>query len=182
VRPTGPWVGEDIGAIGIPGADNGDPVTTAMTGSGADIWGTADAFRFRYASNAGRGLSARVLTIENTHEWAKAGVMIRDNLTPGSPHAMMIISAGRGVAFQFRTTQGGQSFSSAPVMRTVPQWVRLRREGNFFLGEASHDGVSWFEAGRATIAAIGEGIGGLVVTSHDNTHGATATFDDIVVP
>jgi hypothetical protein len=155
---------------------------TTMTGSGADIWGTADAFRFFHTVNADRGLSARVLSIEPTHVWAKAGVMIRANLTPGSPHAMMILSAGRGVAFQYRTTQGGESFSSVPVMRAAPQWVRIRREGNWFFGEASADGISWFEAGRANVAIGDPAVGGLVVTSHDNTHGTTATFDDISIP
>ena len=50
--------------------------TYSVTGAGADIWGTADAFRFVYQPLSGDGqIVARVATVQNTNAWVKAGVI-----------------------------------------------------------------------------------------------------------
>jgi hypothetical protein len=55
--------------------------TYTMTGSGTDIEGTADEFHFAYKTLTGVGsIQAQVLSVDNTHVWAKAGVMIRETL------------------------------------------------------------------------------------------------------
>jgi hypothetical protein len=59
--------------------------------------------------------------------------------------------------------------------------VRLGRLGNQFVGEMSDDGVTWTEVGRVTVTMADASLAGVVVTSHDRTALATASFDDIVV-
>ncbi|MBN1361807.1 MAG: CBM9 family sugar-binding protein, partial [Sedimentisphaerales bacterium] len=55
--------------------------TILMNGTGADIVDTTDQFRFAYKQLTGNGsITVRVDRIDNTHEWAKAGVMIRSGL------------------------------------------------------------------------------------------------------
>ena len=43
-----PWTSSDIGAVGLAGRSSILNDTIVVEGAGADIWGTADAFRFTY--------------------------------------------------------------------------------------------------------------------------------------
>ena len=96
-----PWIDTDIGAVGIGGTASFSGGTFSISGSGADIWGTADAFHFAYQSLTGDGqVIARVSSVANVNSWAKAGVMIRESLSPGSAFAQMLVSATRGTGFQ----------------------------------------------------------------------------------
>ena len=57
-----------------------------MKASGADIWYYADAFHFMSQPMTGNvDIIARVVSDENVQAWVKAGVMIRDQLTPSRP-------------------------------------------------------------------------------------------------
>jgi hypothetical protein len=170
----------DIGAAGVPGRTSIDGVTVTLEGSGADIWGTSDAFRFAHTQvGDAAAVSARVRSVENTHAWAKAGLMIRADTSPGSPHVMVIVSPGKGVAMQYRRTRGGTS-ESAQFTGAPPRWVRLTREGHWFIGWVSSNGSTWSEIARVQIAAIDfNSIAGLAVTSHNNATLATAVFDDL---
>jgi hypothetical protein len=47
--PSG-WSASDIGAVGVPGVSSAQGGTFTVAGSGADVWGTADAFRYTYQS------------------------------------------------------------------------------------------------------------------------------------
>ena len=107
------WSNQDIGAVAAAGsfADNG--TSLSVTGSGADIWSTADEFHFAYRSLTGDGeIIARVTSLTNTNAYAKAGVMLRETLTANSRFALMMMTPGaNGAAFQYRTSTGG---SAAP--------------------------------------------------------------------
>ena len=48
-----PWNTADIGAVGAPGSASYSSGTFTIAGSGADIWGTADEFRFVYQGASG---------------------------------------------------------------------------------------------------------------------------------
>lgn len=91
-----PWVTQDIGAVGATGSATYSSGTFTVTGSGADIWGTADEFRYVYQTASGDcEIKGRVVTQGNTNPWAKSGVMIRETLTAGSKHGMMIVNGQR---------------------------------------------------------------------------------------
>lgn len=107
--------------------------------------------------------------------------MIRENLTAGSPHVMLVVSPGKGIAMQYRRTQDGTSANVAIVAGTAPEWLRLTRDGNAVVGEASDDGLTWRPIGRIELVLSDFVSGGLVVTSHDNSTLATAVFDDVVL-
>ena len=51
------WTGTDIGSVGVAGTDSYNATTGVYTiaGSGADIYGTADAFHFVYQTLQGDG-------------------------------------------------------------------------------------------------------------------------------
>jgi hypothetical protein len=65
-------------------------------------------------------ISARVASLQPTDPWAKAGVMIRRDLTAGSPYVMLIASPGKGIAMQYRATAGGPSMNVAVVPGSAP--------------------------------------------------------------
>ncbi|MDI6451010.1 discoidin domain-containing protein [Anaerobaca lacustris] len=115
-----------------------------MGAIGADIWGTADQFRFAYKSLNGNGsIVARVESIANTWPWAKGGVMIRERIDPGAAHAMVVLTPENGVALQYRPTMNGPSLSVDEPGPVAPYWVKLTRSGNTFTAERSEDGVNW---------------------------------------
>ena len=99
--PAG-WRSEDVGAAGVAGSASAASGVFTVHGSGADIWGAADAFHFAHRTLRGDGeLVARVAQVQNTHRWAKAGVMIRQATSASSAFAMMVVSAASGAAFQY---------------------------------------------------------------------------------
>ena len=71
----------------------------SVEASGADIWNTSDAFHFVNREWAGdASIAARVHSLENTHVWAKAGVMLRESLAPGAKHVMVVATPGKMLA------------------------------------------------------------------------------------
>jgi len=119
--------------------------TYTMTGAGEDIWGTSDEFHFAYKTFSGTGsIIAKVESVEPIHNWAKAGVMIRDTLDPNSTHVMMIVTPAAGVAFQRRTATGDSTTGSTRAGISAPQWVKIERDmaGNIKASFAP-DGSTW---------------------------------------
>jgi phosphatidylserine/phosphatidylglycerophosphate/cardiolipin synthase-like enzyme/uncharacterized Zn-binding protein involved in type VI secretion len=176
------WAGADIGSTGIAGStyDAGGVVT--VRGAGADIWGTADGFRFAYVPFSGDGrIIARVTGLEHTHRWTKAGVMFRESLTAGSRHAFMLVSASMGMAFQRRTTTSGDSTHTGGSGAVAPRWVAVVRSGDTFSAYESPDGSNWSLVGSETIPMASDVYAGLAVTSHAHGTLATATFEHIML-
>jgi hypothetical protein len=164
--------------------------TYTMTASGADIWdlGTAgdyhDEFHFAYKMLTGAGsIVARVNSVQNTNDWAKAGVMIRETLDEGSPHAFACITPSNGVAFQGRYTAGGASFNTNQTGITAPHWLRLERDvaGNFSMSHSA-DGTTWEPIASATpemIPMSSTVYTGLALTSHDAAATCQAVFSNV---
>jgi regulation of enolase protein 1 (concanavalin A-like superfamily) len=175
-----PWQDLDIGAVGVAGSASYANSTFTVSGSGADIWNSADAFHFVYQPMTGDGqVIARVATVQDVNAWSKAGVMIRDTLDPGSAFAIMLVSAAKGTALQYRASAGASAASITGTSRTAPSWLKLVRSGSTIAGYQSADGSTWTEIGSVTITMGSTVEIGLAVTSHDNTRLATATFDHV---
>jgi hypothetical protein len=178
--PAG-WSTADVGAASVAGSASETTGTFTVAGSGADIWGSADAFRYAYQQLTGdMTIVARVATVQNVNVWTKAGVMIRQSLDAGSPHASMFVTPGKGVAFQRRPTAAGTSLSTTAA-GAAPEWVKVSLSGQTVTASVSSDGSAWTTIGQETIAFSGSIFVGLAVTSHDNTRLATATFDNVGV-
>jgi autotransporter-associated beta strand protein len=179
-----PWQTADIGAVGAAGSAIGAGSVFTVSGSGADIWGTADEFRFVYQTLSGDGeIRARVTSQTNTAAWAKAGVIIRDSIAAGSAHAMMVISPSNGFAFQYRATTGGQSTHVAgPALNPAPNnWVRLVRSGNSLTSYVSANGATWTQVGTSNIAMGASVAFGLAVDSANDGALSTAIFDNVLI-
>jgi phosphatidylserine/phosphatidylglycerophosphate/cardiolipin synthase-like enzyme/regulation of enolase protein 1 (concanavalin A-like superfamily) len=177
--PNG-WTTSDIGGVAAAGSASVSGSTFTVKGSGADIWGTADEFRFVYKPLTGDGsITARVDSITNQNAWSKAGVMMRETLAPGSKHATMLVSSSRGLAFQRRTSTNGSSLSTAGAQATAPYWVRITRTGTTFRAYQSTNGSTWTLIGSATMNVTPTIYVGLAVTSHADGAVTTATFSGV---
>ena len=151
----------DIGAVGLPGSASYCNGQFTLSGSGADIWNTADAFQFVYIYvpvSTNCDIRARVLSVQNTDPWAKAGVMIRETLAAGARNVYMPISYGNGASFQWRPATSGSSFNTAQSGIVTPYWVRLTSTNNTFCGYVSPDGISWTQVGSSTNIAMASGV------------------------
>ena len=144
-----PWVTADLGTVGQTGSASYGDGTFTLAGSGADIEGAADAFRFAYQMAGGAcELRARVMSVQNSDPWAKAGVMIRESPVAGARNAALFITPGNGVEFQWRTSTGGTTSSTVVGSVSPPRWVRLvRSEGAAFRASHSADGINWTQIG-----------------------------------
>ena len=180
--PAG-WQQADIGAVPIPGNATYTSGTFSVNGSGADVWGTADAFHYAYTTLNGDGtIIARVASIpQGINNWVKAGVMIRESLAAGSTHAFMLASAAKGMAFQRRPQTNGGSVNTAGTLSTPPRWVKLQRNGNLFSAYESANGTTWTLVGTETIPMGTSVLVGLAVTSHTTSASATCTFDNVAI-
>jgi beta-glucosidase len=181
-----PWLTQDIGAVATAGSASFTSPTFTVAGSGADITGTADEFRYVYQPLTGNAtIVARVNSVGNTDPWAKGGVMIRESLTAGSRFALALVRPDRRVAYQFRTATGGAAAfgpsGTTPVGDTTnPKWVRLTRVGNTITAAFSTNGTTFTTVDSAqTITMTGTVFVGLAVTSHLDGTLSTATFDNV---
>ena len=156
--------------------------TYTMTGSGADILNRADEFHFAYKTLTGAGsIVAKVVSVDNTNVWAKAGVMIRETLNPDSAHAMMVVTPSSGVSFQRRRGKGGTSVRKTTAGSTAPYWMKIERDlaGNF-TAYSSADGSTWQMLGFSEPIQMGANVYiGLAVTSHDVALTCQAVFSNI---
>ncbi|NLW84656.1 MAG: carbohydrate-binding protein, partial [Phycisphaerae bacterium] len=179
-----PWVSLDIGSVGVSGSTRYKNDVFTVSGSGADIWGTNDALRFVYLPMTGNcTITARVVSVQNTDGWAKAGIMMRESLNANSRNAFIAVTPGNGVTWQWRSSAGGNTSNSNTTGLGAPYWIRLVRNGNTFTGYRSADGVNWAQQGASqTISVPTTVYMGLAVTSHNNTRLCQAVFDNITAP
>lgn len=176
-----PWVSSNIGSVAATGSASYSGTTFTVAGSGADIWGTTDAFRYVYQQVSGDvTITARVASMTNSNAWAKAGVMIRNGLGANVAHALMAVTPSSGVSFQRRTTAGGTSTSTTTTGITAPRWVRLQKVGNTITAYQSANGTTWTTVGSESITMTTIYVG-LAVTSHADGSLCTSLFDNVVV-
>jgi hypothetical protein len=179
-HPLGPWQQASVGT-GVLGSASESCERYTILGGGRDIWDTADAFHFIYQSVTAGGtitLTARVLGVQDTDPWAKAGLMFRASLDVDAPNALVALTPGNGVTFQERRSKGAASFASFTTGLGAPRWLRLIADpvpgqpGQFrFSASHSTDGVTWTAVGTVVEFALGANapLVGLAVCSHTVT-------------
>jgi hypothetical protein len=158
--------------------------TYTMTASGVDIWDPSDEFHFAYKELSGAGaIIAKVESVANTDDWAKAGVMIRDTLDADSRHAMVAITPGNGVWFGRRETAGDISVSTKQAEITAPQWVKLERTiGGLVRAYYSADGSTWTQLDITSVMMDIPVYIGLALTSHNADATCEAVFSNVSFP
>ncbi len=182
IQVPSPWATRDIGSVGTTGSATYLNGTFTLHGSGADIWDQSDSFRFVYQPLSGDGeIVARVASLDNTHPNAKAGLMIRETLTPDSRHAILNVTPAAGIEFMRRVNPGAFTDYTPGGSETAPRWLRLVRAGNNFTAYKSSDGANWTLIGTSAINMSAQVYIGMVVTSHDDPVLCEARLDNVNV-
>jgi beta-glucanase (GH16 family)/regulation of enolase protein 1 (concanavalin A-like superfamily) len=182
-----PLTDADMGSPGVAGSSNFDGVAWTVRGGGSDIWNTSDQFHFASQNFSGDfSITARVNTLLDTGDYAKAGIMIRDGTTASASYAFAFVTpntgaAAQGANFEYRNGTGTSSQSAGSLHAvTAPQWIRLVRAGNSFTAYASPDGVTWTQIGSPqTIAMAASVRAGLAVSANNNAALNVAIFTHV---
>lgn len=182
-QPAAPWASADVGTVGTVGGTSFDGTSYSLMGSGADIWGTADGFRYVYQPLTGDGeIVARVASTSSATSSGRSGVMIRESLTAGSKHVstMLHLGHGRNVTTR-RITTGGSSTEVSGPTAAAPTWVKLTRTGDDFVSATSTDGTTWTTLSTTNVSMAGTIYIGLAVSSLNNSSTRVAAFDSVTV-
>jgi hypothetical protein len=179
------WTSLDIGGPASPGLTAVDASAVwTIRGSGADIYGNADQFQFAYRQFAGSGsISARILSHDGGEpNWAKTGLMFRENETAGARNVNFCMTTTQGGHITFRTTarQGTGDQGGGLFPRTFPLYMRLQRLGSDFSGFWSEDGLLWRQSAPPIRMVMSEYIlAGLSATSHEDGNLVSSRFDRV---
>lgn len=178
--PSG-WSSDNIGLPFAGGSVSYDGKFD-IKGSAGDIWGLSDTFFYTYRNLSGNGeIVARINRLDHSHDWAKAGVMIREGSWIGSKHAFMLMTPKQGVDFQYRSSTSWVTYDSGLKSASMGSWLRLVRIGNTLTGYVSSDAANWIKVGSANIGMDSNVSVGLAVSSHRSFSTTNASFSDVWV-
>ncbi|MBI5384101.1 MAG: hypothetical protein HZA90_05380 [Verrucomicrobia bacterium] len=180
--PAG-WQHQDIGPVEVKGNTRFESGVFTLEGT-LDTWGTNDGFHFVWQPWRGDGqIVARVLTVQNTQNHAKAGVMFRESLAADARHAQACVTPVDGTQFLTRVESGGKTTSAktGADKGKLPYWVKLVRIGETFSGFESADGEKWTLIGSTNVAMSAQVCVGLTTSSHQKTNLCQATLDKVAV-
>jgi len=187
----------DVGSPAIEGTVAVSEGGFDITAGGADVWGVRDEFSFVYIEKTGDfDFAARIESLTASHLYTKAGLMAREDLTPGSRHIYFQVFPNNnprnknngGFEFQYRQQTGGEMkaiyparFEGTPDFPvTFPNtWIRLKRVGNKFTGYTGTDGKTWKEYTSFNLDLPKKVYLGAAVTSHNTTEFTSAKFRNI---
>ena len=161
-----------------------------IAGQGADIWGSTNEYSAIYlpkAATDGTVATVEVSSQQNTAPWAKAGIIIRNDVTAAntSPgYVLLAETPGNGYILDWDANGDGQLDSQDGGNQTSvwPSWLKLVRSGTTYTGYYSTDDVHWNLVGTASVpsAAATQDVG-VAMTSHSADVTGEVDFNDFTV-
>ena len=153
---------------------------------GADVWSNSDSFRYVYTEVSGNAeIVLRAVSLEDTNEWAKIGLMFRQSVDANSAYAFLLARAAEGSRyFQYRPSAGASAEEGPRPSRWgtgFPVWMRIQRKGDDFVGSVSSDGSIWEHVGTITAEMEDPVLVGIAVTSHQFGVLTTGVVDNITI-
>lgn len=163
--------------------------------AGADVYGGTNeygAIKLPSAEQPGTSATVEITSQADTSDWAKAGLMVRNDIdlpdtSPG--YLIVAVSPGHGYVMQWDANGDGQlDTNSAPSGQgtgttTYPSWLRVIRSGTTFTGYYSTDDTTWTQLAVANIpsAAPNQDVG-VFSTSHSDDVGETDFYQLTIGP
>jgi hypothetical protein len=178
------WQSSDIGSVGVSGTSSYNQTSDEFTvmGSGANIWGQADAFHYVSRQfTGGFELVVKADSVAAVNEWSKAGLMVRESLAADSKNALMALTAANGAVFQRRVIAAGMTSKDVRQGWVAPCWLKLTRRGNVISGYASADGAAWHLVGEELVLMPETVWVGLAAGSLVNNQLAEAKFSNLQI-
>jgi uncharacterized repeat protein (TIGR03806 family) len=181
ILPHG-WTDADIGNVGVRGEASFLNGNFNVLASGNDIWENADAFHFVSKNLGGDGeIVARIVSLQYTDPWAKAGVMLRESNLADAKYVFVGFTGQGGSVLQSRVATDNSSVSADGPATKLPEWLKLVRRGENFSGYISAGGTNWNFVGAVKISMNKNLSAGLAVTAHNNSVLNSTLFDNVMV-
>ncbi len=174
------------------GADDTDKSVTGavltIKANGNDVWTNADQYAAYYLNdiNGDFEVSVKIKSQEYTNQWAKAGIMVKDDITNdghSDGYCIVAVTPGNGYAFQWDSNNNGRLDGherAGSVASSYPSWVKLTKVGTTFTGYYKKNvGDAWAQIKSQTInsAATVQDVG-IFVCSHSSGNTCEVEFED----
>ncbi|MGC8834817.1 MAG: hypothetical protein ACP5R4_12275, partial [Armatimonadota bacterium] len=165
-----------------------------LVSAGRDIWDDNDNGIYVWQAATGDfRITLKLERLDETHDSAKLGIMIRQDLDIHAPN-VFAMAMPKGIHIQGRDTRGGSTGPGSTGRIEWPDrgqstiWIRVTRTGDDFKQEASYDGKEWMsthdEANRwkdiRTVKLPRTVLVGIAMSSHQSTITTTGIVDDFV--
>jgi hypothetical protein len=153
-----------------------------VTGGGANIWSTTDAFHFVWIKLSGDVTVAADIQFIGAGAVAhrKAVLMIRQGLEPGAPYADAALHGDGLTSLQFRTDRDKET-QEVKAAVTAPQRIRIERHANEFTMYTGNSGGALTPSGSASVELQDPVYVGIGVCSHDTGMLETAVFSKLKI-
>ena len=170
-----------IGGASPPGGQTVVANGMDVTGGGGGLGATNDQCQFSYFSQDGDfDFKVRLASLALADAWTEAGLMAREDLTPGGRFAAVLATPSISGAF-FATragTNASPALSGSFPVSYPNMWLRLKRGGNTLNGFAGYDGTNWAQLGAVTLNLPPTMYLGFVVSSYNSNQAAVGAFRD----
>jgi uncharacterized repeat protein (TIGR01451 family) len=181
----------DVGTAGDP-AVVGSTYTCAagafdMVAGGSYIWNNADHFQFACEQREGDfDVQVRIARLDRADHWSGAGIMARENLTPGSRYVWGALNTPAGAnqyGHSYRAAQDGSSagwpgWGASGGVPLPNAWLRLQRVGDIFTVYRGTNGVDWTQFGQISNNLPSRLLVGLGACANNNGGSTTVWFRD----
>jgi TolB protein len=173
----------DVGTVLHPGAADYDAARRAYTvsGSGENMWSTADAFHFVWKQVAGDF----VLTAEATflgkggNGHRKAVLMIRQSLDAASAYADVALHGDGLTSLQYREEKGAPTHEIQSNI-SAPRRLRIEKRGDYLIMSLATAGADLqIASGSLRVPFKGPLLVGIGVCSHDKDVVEKAVFSNV---
>ena len=153
-----------------------------ITGGGANIWDTTDAFHFVWKRMSGDvSITADVRFIGvGAEDHRKAVLMVRQSLDANSAYADVSLHGDGLTALQYRLAAGAETLEVRSE-ENAPVRIRIERRGNQFTMYTGKPGSKLVASGPVTVNLQDPVYVGLGVCSHDANILETALFTNVSV-
>jgi glucose/arabinose dehydrogenase/PKD repeat protein/type 1 glutamine amidotransferase len=159
----------------------------AITSGGANMWQGTDEYSSLYREGVDDtwSVTVRVDSQENSHGSAKAGIIVRNDVTqPGASagYAALGIRPSNGFEWLRGNAQGQLVESTGAGSTDYPAWMRLVRDGDLYTAYWSLDGEEFTQVGEPVTlpgAASVQDVG-MFVTAHSTSATSRVEFADFV--
>lgn len=167
------FTGQDVGTVALSGSSVQSGTNWTLTGSGLGF-NTASADGFQFASAAVVGDDTLIVKVTSVAgaSLGKAGLMFRTSSAAGAPFVSITVSESGVISMDARftsNTNAGNVASASGFSGSL--YLKLTRvfASNAFTGFYSPTGNNWTQFGTTTNAMPSAILGGLAVSSQNNT-------------
>jgi regulation of enolase protein 1 (concanavalin A-like superfamily) len=153
-----------------------------VTGGGADMWGSEDAFHFSWVKLSGdETLTADVQFPADVPVPLEKGVLIfRQSLDPASAYADIAIHGDGHATIQWRAVAGGKTDDAVAPLHG-PVRLRIERKGNLFTTSVGPADGKLTAFSSTTVVMDGPVYVGIGFCSHKADGLASVTFSHVTI-